>query len=155
MSNIPQHIQLLLSLSQKPSTATHKFAHTYLTRKPDTGPTADQMLYAEIVSEPFIGAHWGKGYDEEVKDGWTDSDVEESSSGSDEEVVTPSSKVRHIRAGQHGGNHSPDLDLEETGRRGKEVLEGLKRSQYWKKQAEPVEPMREGLYGWKELTTSE
>ena len=75
-------------MSNQPNTKTHDLAHEYLHREPPQVVDHDRLLYDEIMADPFDGEHWGKGYDEEVRDGWTDSE----SSGSDREgerIITP------------------------------------------------------------------
>ena len=75
-------------MSNQPNTKTHDLAHEYLHREPPQVVDHDRLLYDEIMADPFDGDHWGRGYDEEVREGWTDSE----SSASDREgerIITP------------------------------------------------------------------
>ncbi|KAK8861336.1 hypothetical protein IAR55_002155 [Kwoniella newhampshirensis] len=157
MGNLPQHIHLLLNLAEKPLAQTHDFAHSYLHRRPPTGPTADQILYQQIMqSEPYDP---GETYDEEVLSGWTDSDsdqdsMDDSSSSSgrspmEDEVRTPDSVALRAQRRRMGEQRRKD-ELEERSRRAEEVVRGLKKG-YWERLGQ-VGEMKEDLYGWKELS---
>ncbi|WVW79751.1 hypothetical protein I302_101721 [Kwoniella bestiolae CBS 10118] len=157
MSNLPQYVHLLLNLADRPSIETHDFAYTYLHRVPPSGPTADQILYQEIMaSEPFEP---GEFWDEEVLSGWTDSEDEyeretssEDSDGSPEEdyVKTPSSAA--IRAERRREEEVRRKQLEEDRtEEALEVVRGLKDG-YWNKPGK-INLMKEGVYGWRDLVT--
>ncbi|KAK6906950.1 hypothetical protein I203_100939 [Kwoniella mangroviensis CBS 8507] len=159
MSNLPQYVHLLLNLSDKPTLPTHEFAYSYLHRSTPSGPTADQILYEEIMdSEPFDP---GEIWDEEVLSGWTDSEDEydrdflsegSNSEGSPEEdyVKTPSSAT--IRAQRKRDDENRRKRLEE-GRREEalEVVRGLKDG-YWNRPG-MGHVIKEGSYGWRDLVT--
>jgi gamma-tubulin complex component 5 len=172
MSNLPQHIQLLVSshtilcspanvqlnLATPPTPSTQSFAYSYLHRLPRTGPTTDEMLFNEIMAEPFTGTHWGKGYDEEVLEGWTDSsseDDEQSSTGSEEDIVTPAlERASHRREEQR---READVRLKAGEARlaaAEEALKGLEQS-FWVTGGVELESMQEGLSGWRELNVGE
>jgi gamma-tubulin complex component 5 len=158
MTKLPQHVQLLLALSQRPTSKTHAFANAYVNRQSDTGPTSEQRLYAEIMSDPFTGPHWGKGYDEEVREGWTESEDESEDSGSsglDDEVLTPSGKPDRLskRAEERLQEAIRWEDAQDRSRRAWAALENIKREQYWKTTDECLERLPVGSYGWRDLTT--
>ncbi|WRT65449.1 uncharacterized protein IL334_002392 [Kwoniella shivajii] len=156
LSNLPQYVHLLLNLADKPSTSTHDFAYSYLHRVPPSGPTADQILYRQIMNdEPFDP---GEVWDEEVLSGWTESEDESErslSSDSDgspteDEVKTPSSFV--LRAQKKKNDELRRREIEEERKQDAlEVVRGLKEA-YWLKPGQ-VQAMPDGMYGWKDLIT--
>lgn len=150
-------MQLLLNLSRQPDQHTHDYAYEYLNPEPATGSTPDQMLYRQIMAEPFEGEHWGPGHDEEIVDGWTDSEDDGESEGDspeEQEVLTPSTtRVRTMSkepTEERGG--ASEQRLMEAKRR----LDSLRRQAYWHPENQvPMPTFNEGLYGWRDLTTSE
>ncbi|KAI9632365.1 Spc98 family-domain-containing protein [Dioszegia hungarica] len=160
VSNLAQHVQLLLNLSTPPTAATHDLAESYLIRQPPSGPTADQILYAEIMSTPFRGEHWGASYDEEVHSGWSESSGSSSHDGSSsdeeqEQVWTPTS-ARVAKAKRGTADLTAmrrGLEEEERAREARAILEDLGERSYWRKPGVEVEPVPEGVYGWKEMST--
>jgi gamma-tubulin complex component 5 len=109
------------------------------------------------MSEPFTGPHWGPGYNEEVLEGWTESEGSETSSASDEEVVTPSTKVVGLSKAARA-RLEEKRKYEEAETRLAEArlqLDKLKDGAYWKQDGASVNPVKAGLYGWWEMTTGE
>ncbi|WVF66823.1 hypothetical protein IAT40_001565 [Kwoniella sp. CBS 6097] len=158
MDDLPQYVHFLLNLSESPSASTHEFAYSYLHRVPPSGPTADQILYRQIMeAEPFDP---GEIWDEEVLSGWTESesgsDVHNSDPDSpedspeEEEVRTPSSAV--MRA-QRKRDEAEARRSEEEQRQfdAAERVRDLKEG-YWNSPGQ-VGTISEGLYGWKDLST--
>lgn len=156
-SNLPQHMQLLLNLSSQPSQHTHDYAYEYLNPEPATGPIPDQMLYRQIMAEPFEGEHWGPGHDEEVVDGWTDSEYDGESEGDsleEQAVLTPS--TTRVRAVYKKPIEERGVTAEERLMEARQKLESLRRQAYWHPENQvPMPTFNEGLYGWRDLTTSE
>ncbi|WVQ62976.1 uncharacterized protein L199_001125 [Kwoniella botswanensis] len=159
ISNLPQYVHLLLNLSDKPTLQTLEFAYSYLQRSTPSGPTADQILYKEIMDcEPFDP---GEIWDEEVLSGWTDSENEydgdylfenSDSEGSPEEdyVKTPSSAA--IRAQRRRDDENRRKRLEEDRREeALEVVRGLKNG-YWNRPG-MIHVIKKGSYGWRDLVT--
>lgn len=121
------------------------------------------------MSEPFSGLHWQKGYNEEVTRGWTDSDDSGSDSDEDEEddedLVTPDSKsARYARARrvqleeQLRAREEAErrvTEQEERVREARELLDKRVKEAYWLNGGQIVDGPPAGLYGWKDLTTSE
>ena len=104
------------------------------------------------MSEPFVGEHWGSGYDEEIKDGWTDSDTDD---GDDEEILTPSAKNFHLRRqieGQSGHTDEYD-DGQDRMNTAREVLRAGTKGAYWKNEGLGILPVKEGLQGWRKVST--
>ncbi|ORY29549.1 hypothetical protein BCR39DRAFT_532091 [Naematelia encephala] len=155
MSNIPQHVQLLLNLAGRPTRSTHKFSSSYLERRTDTGPSAEQLLFREIMSEPFAGTHWEKGFDEEVKRGWTDSESSSGDSEEDEELVTPASKGSKVDF--TAKRESDEINRrEESDRRlaqARSELENLKLRAYWNVGGAQLHDSARDVQGWRELST--
>ncbi|WVQ73854.1 hypothetical protein IAR50_003435 [Cryptococcus sp. DSM 104548] len=154
MDNLPQHIHLLLALSEKPSAQTFDFAHQYIHCAPTIGPTPDQLYYRQIMNEnPYDP---GETYDEEVIHGWTDSESEPSLSDADDspqevEVRTPDNLARRT----HNEKRHEEASMEEAQEmyaRARDIVRGLKKS-YWSNQ-EPIQNMPEGLHGWRQLCTA-
>lgn len=150
-------LKFQLNLASPPSTKTHRFATSYLSRRYDTGPTPEQVLYNEIMSEPFDGDHWDSKYDEEVKEGWTDSDSYGSSSGSegDEVVVTPGSKTVAGRQALRANFRQDGQEEVQRVEKAKEVLRILDEQAYWRKPGVELQGVPEGMYGWRQISTSE
>lgn len=149
-----------LNLSQGPSAATHNFAHDYLSRVSASGPTPDQILYAEIMdSEPFEGDHWGPGYDDEVREGWSDSDSSDLGSTTEEEVLTPMSRkgkvvtaTRQAHLGcDDGGMSADEVRMMEA----QERLRKLDAEAYWRSGGVEVENSASIGFGWKEISSGE
>ncbi|WVQ92087.1 hypothetical protein IAS59_005895 [Cryptococcus gattii] len=155
MDNLPQHVNFLLNLAEKPTYQTLAFAYDYIHRSAPIGPTPEQLLYQQIMEEdPFDP---GEVWDEEVRHGWTDSDTDGMSDLSaqsplEDDLATPSDLARHIRL--EAKEQEERARREEAEVKGKALQELAKRLKngYWKEQPE-VEIMRKGLYGWKEMTT--
>ena len=104
------------------------------------------------MSQPFAGDHWGTGFDEEVQEGWTDSDTDDDG----EDILTPSSKVTRARGPRiiHADQVREDVgDAEARMRAAREVLRGLTEGAYWKDGGVEVERMKEGLLGWRQVST--
>ncbi|WVQ94433.1 hypothetical protein IAU59_001512 [Kwoniella sp. CBS 9459] len=155
MDNLPQYVHFLLNLSERPTASTHDFAHSYLHRVPPSGLTADQVLYHQIMeSEPFDP---GEIWDEEVFSGWTESESEsdvqssESDSPEEEEVRTPSSAAIRAQRKRHEAE-ARRLDEEQRQADAAALVADLKDG-YWNSPGE-VGVIPDGLYGWKDLTTS-
>lgn len=103
------------------------------------------------MSEPFEGEHWGKGYDDEVHEGWTDSeDSEDAESSESEEILTPSS--RNVKRVTRVVEQRED-EWDERVREAQEVLR--LREAYWTDGGMVQRSVPEGLYGWRDVTTSE
>ncbi|WWC59975.1 uncharacterized protein I303_102538 [Kwoniella dejecticola CBS 10117] len=154
--NLPQYVHLLLDLSQRPTTSTHDFAHSYLNRVPHSGSTPDQILFEQIMEEePFDP---GEVWDEEVHSGWSSSDEESeivaasegSESPAEEDIRTPSSAV--LRAQRKREEEVRRKSTEEERREtALEVVRGLK-DQYWNTPGD-LRELDAGIYGWKDLIT--
>ena len=140
-----------LNLRDRPTSETHDFAHSYLNRLPSSGPTSEQVLFRDIMSDPFVGDHWGPGFDEEVRQGWTDSE----SDAENEEVLTPSSKV--LRESKVSTREREEEDKayygEERMRTAQAILRELANGAYWKDGGAEVVRMKEAVDGWREITT--
>lgn len=127
-----------------------------MTRKADTGPTPDEVLYGQIMSDPFEGDHWGKGHDEEVKHGWTDSESDsEETTSEEEEIVTP------LHDQPTGSTRDAEKKIrEERIREGEKRLEAARRALesletgYWRTGGKALSPATEGIFGWQAVTTS-
>ena len=115
------------------------------------------------MAEPFTGDHWGKGYDEEVKRGWTDSESEDDYMGSDgsdraspgEVIITPSSD--RAFSAQDLARMEKEMRIregEERLERAVDVLKGLDEA-YWRTGGEVVEGDVADVYGWRDVSTSE
>jgi len=106
------------------------------------------------MAEPFSGAHWGKGYDEEVLSGWTDSSSgSEDSSSDNEEIVTPA--LERMVNRQDAQRRETDARLTAAKARletAKEALKALEGS-YWRTGGEQLDAVRDGLFGWRDLNT--
>ncbi|KAF8961085.1 hypothetical protein BDZ97DRAFT_1921610 [Flammula alnicola] len=58
-SRIPDHLQLLLALSESPSDGTVEMAKTYLETVTNPPPPPPTLTWADILAEePFEGEHW-------------------------------------------------------------------------------------------------
>jgi gamma-tubulin complex component 5 len=105
-----------------------------------------------MEAEPFEGDHWGAGYDDEVREGWTDSDNEGDESPQEDNIITPSSKT--------GRNAGTRLITETSGRGEMERLREAttrlrlaKEDMYWKQEVIDVREEPSGRFGWKDLST--
>nr|XP_019012421.1 uncharacterized protein I206_03268 [Kwoniella pini CBS 10737]OCF51202.1 hypothetical protein I206_03268 [Kwoniella pini CBS 10737] len=156
MRNLPQYVHLLLNLAGIPSVSTQDFAYAYLNRVPPSGPTADQILYQQIMEEEPFDA--GEEWDEEVHSGWSDSDDEleqvyrsdQWDSPEEEDIRTPSSAI--IRTQRKKEEEYRRNEAEEDRRQeALEVVRGLK-DQYWNTPGS-IREFDHGLYGWKDLIT--
>jgi hypothetical protein len=142
-----QELTTQLAMSNQPNSKTHDLAHEYLHREPPQVVDHDRLLYDEIMADPFDGEHWGQGYDEEVREGWTDSE----SSGSDREgdrLITPLRErvgVIPIRAliDQEDG----EVKLREAEEMMRKLGDG-----YWRTGGRVVES-REVGEGWRAVST--
>jgi gamma-tubulin complex component 5 len=135
-------------MSCQPNPETHEIAHEYLHRQPAEIVDQDRLLFDEIMADPFEGDHWGKGYDSEVREGWTDSDS--NSSGDErEKIVTPLRErvgVAHAQA---------RVDIEQEGvMRMREAEERMRRlgEGYWVTGGKVVERAEVGE-GWRAIST--
>ena len=112
------------------------------------------------MAEPFTGTHWGKGYDEEVLDGWTDSESEISTSNSEDEevVVTPfSSRGEFLKKKKEQEVQDRQKMLkegEERLERAVKALEGLEGA-YWNSGGNDLPDLPSGLFGWKDLVNGQ
>jgi len=99
------------------------------------------------MAEPFSGDHWGSGFDEEVQEGWTDSESDDE----DEEVLTPSRKVLRIQRASTRFRETEEVEDhgEDRMRAALEVLREFARGAYWRDGGLYVERMQEGLQGWR------
>jgi len=134
-------------MSNQPNPRTHDLAHEYLNREPPQVVDHDRLLYDEIMADPFDGEHWGKGYDEEVREGWTDSE----SSGSDREgerLVTPlRERVGVIPSQSRVNEEDGDVRLREAEEKMRNLGDG-----YWRTGGRLVET-REVGEGWRAVST--
>lgn len=109
------------------------------------------------MSDPFTGSHWAEGYDEEVKEGWSDSEESDelTSSGEDEEVATPSSKV--MGTSVTAPRRRDDENREQEERRmldAKATLARFRKAAYWRTGGEEMHTIKGDVHGWRQLTTS-
>ncbi|ORX36375.1 Spc98 family-domain-containing protein [Kockovaella imperatae] len=152
MGNLPDHIHFLLSLAQPPTSKTTRIARSYLDKASPSGPTADEVLYQVIMSGPFTGAHWGRGYEQEATHGWTDS--ESSSSESDADLVTPStdriSRTADLETLLRGRLIQ---DQEDRLREAQRSLASFKEKYYWINMGQSFEPLSAHTHGWRSLAT--
>jgi hypothetical protein len=136
-----------LAMSCQPTTKTHDVAYEYLHREPPQVVDHDRLLYDEIMADPFEGEHWGKGYDDEVREGWTDSE----SSGSDregEKLITPiRERVGAIPSQPRVEEGGAEMELREAEEMMRKLGDG-----YWKSGGRVVEP-REVGEGWRAVST--
>ena len=106
------------------------------------------------MSDPFEGDHWGKGWDEEVKNGWTDSESEETSE--EEEIVTPSSRTMgDPMASVRSLVDQRKADSLERLRAAEATLRGLKQNAYWRTGGRDIHQPEERPQGWRALSTGE
>lgn len=116
------------------------------------------------MAEPFAGDHWGAGFDEEVKDGWSDSDGESrsddserggrsetSGSADDEVLVTPLKS----RSSPLSDLDRARLDAERRLRVAEDQLREFAKGRYWVEGGEVVQRHKGELYGWKTVSTGE
>jgi hypothetical protein len=136
-----------LAMSCQPTVKTHDIAYEYLHRPPPEVIDKERLLYDEIMADPFDGEHWGKGYDEEVREGWTDSE----SSGSDREgerLITPlRERVGVIPSQSRVDGEDGDMKLREA----EEMMRRLETG-YWRTGGRVVES-REVGEGWRSVLT--
>lgn len=149
-------LTLQLALSGPIVPKTRELAQEYLTRPPQV-PKSDLRLYEEIMAEPFEGDHWGPGYDEEVMEGWTESeDSEGNTTATEEEVVTPALKTPRYRSAAADAAREAELRrrAEEEQRLlfAKLSLRDLGANAYWKSGGCDV-PIRDDLHGWRALSS--
>lgn len=134
-------------MSNQPTIKTHDIAYEFLHRPPPEVVDHDRILYDEIMADPFDGAHWGEGYDEEVKEGWTDSE----SSGSDregEKIITPlRARVEVIPSQFREDEEEGELRLRQAEEQMRKLGEG-----YWITGGRIVES-REIKEGWRAVST--
>jgi gamma-tubulin complex component 5 len=142
-----QELTTQLAMSNQPNPKTHDLAHEYLHREPPQIVDHDRMLYNEIMADPFDGEHWGQGYDEEVREGWTDSE----SSGSDREgerLITPlKERVGVIPSQSQVDEGDGEMKLREAEEKMKNLGDG-----YWRTGGRVVES-REVGEGWRAVST--
>lgn len=127
-------------------------ADEYLERPPK-GVEVDP-LFREIMSEPFTGEHWGPGYDEEVHQGWTDSEEDDRITESDEEIVTPLPTTARPATGPSPREVEAQRRAEAEQRllMAKLSLRELSRNAYWKTGGAPL-VVEEGVHGWQKLSS--
>ena len=108
------------------------------------------------MSDPFAGTHWVKGYDEEVREGWTDSDSDRLSteeSSQDEDVLTPSTtQVMDKHYVIRRETERKKEENEERARLAKERLIELREAAYWRQPGRKFERLSEDIRGWKEIS---
>lgn len=164
-SNLPQHVQLLvcllkrstdiqLELARPTSDKTQEVAEEMLQRPP-RGAQLDP-LFREIMSEPFTGDHWGPGYDEEVHEGWTDSEDDDSFTASDEEIVTPVPPPSQSRSGPSAARQIEAERRAAAEQRlllAKLALREMSEDAYWKTGGSVI-PSSGELRGWQSLSAS-
>lgn len=128
-------------------------AEEYLERPP-RGTELDP-IFREIMSEPFTGEHWGPGYDEEVHEGWTESEDEEDLTQSDEEIITPvaSARIKYVPSAREI-EAQRRAEAEQRLLEAKISLEELAKNAYWKTGGGAI-PSSEGLHGWRSLSSGE
>lgn len=148
-----------MNLSNPATEATHVFAEAYLNRQSPTGSTTDQILYDEIMAPVFSGDHWTTSPPEEILEGWSDSSgsITESSSmtdSDDERIWTPSTSKSSKRIDGEAANSQREEE-EERLRDARAILEGLGERAYWVQPGVEVPSLKEGVYGWKEMSTGE
>jgi hypothetical protein len=138
-------------MSCQPNPETHEIAHEYLHRQPPEIVDQDRLLFDEIMADPFEGDHWGKGYDSEVREGWTDSDSNSSGDDRDEQekIVTPLRErvgVTHAQA-RVDIEQEGEMRLREAEERMRELGEG-----YWVTGGKVVQGAKVGE-GWRAVST--
>ncbi|KAL1410217.1 hypothetical protein Q8F55_004222 [Vanrija albida] len=153
-SYIPQHVQLLLNLSKPTDERTQRFAEEFLVRLPE-GDKPQELLYEEIMAEPFEGDHWGDGYNEEVSEGWKESEGSDSDfTPNEDEVVTPSGKpVYQKSAAQRAREAEAQRRSEEEQRLmlAKLTLREVTTNAYWRTGGVEFQSSKE-LRGWQSLS---
>jgi hypothetical protein len=142
-----QELTTQLAMSNQPNSTTHDLAHEYLHREPPQIVDHDRMLYDEIMADPFDGEHWGQGYDEEAREGWTDSE----SSGSDREgerLITPlRERVGVMTSQTRVDEEDGEMKLREAEEKMRRLGDG-----YWRNRGRVVES-REVGEGWRAVST--
>jgi hypothetical protein len=134
-------------MSCQPTAKTHDIAYEYLHREPPQVVDHDRLLYDEIMADPFDGEHWGQGYDEEVREGWTDSESSESDREG-ERLITPlRERVGVIPSQLRVDEGDGEMKLREAEEKMRNLGNG-----YWKTGGRPVET-REVGEGWRAVST--
>lgn len=106
------------------------------------------------MSEPFTGEHWGPGWDEEVHEGWTDSEDSASVTSSEDEVVTPLPVQPRYKSSAELAREAEARKREEEQQRllvSKLALRELDQGAYWKSGGASIET-RSDLQGWAALS---
>jgi gamma-tubulin complex component 5 len=101
------------------------------------------------MADPFDGEHWGKGYDEEVKEGWTDSE-DSSSDREAERIVTPLRERVGATQAQLKAQEE-EIDGEIRMKDAEEMMRKLGEG-YWRTGGRVVQP-REVGEGWRAVST--
>lgn len=144
-------------MSRPASEKTREVAAAYLVR-PARLPKSELRLYRDIMSEPFTGDHWGPGWDEEVHEGWTDSEGSDASvTTSEDEVVTPLAVQPRFKSAGEIAREAEARKREDEQHRlllSKLALRELEQKAYWKSGGTTVEP-RLDLQGWAALSLRE
>lgn len=106
------------------------------------------------MAEPFEGDHWGPGHDEEVSEGWTDSDSG-SLTPSEDEIVTPAGKTSRQSAAiaAREAEMARRADEEQRILFAKLRLRDLAAGSYWHTGGTSI-PSSDGLHGWRSLSSS-
>ena len=110
------------------------------------------------MAEPFTGSHWGREYEEEVKEGWTDSDS--SSEDDNVQVVTPSTgRILRSRPAAETLENVQIEKIKETSearlRLAEETLRHFREEAYWNvKETFFQAPSPSDVSGWRALSTS-
>jgi len=133
-------------MSCQPNTQTHELAYEYLNRLPAEVVDHDRVLFDEIMADPFDGDHWGVGYDEQVKEGWTDSD-DSSSEKEAERIITPLRERVGVAAQAQAAEDDGAIRLVEAEEMMRKLGEG-----YWRTGGRVVDT-REVGQGWRAVST--
>lgn len=147
-------LTLQLSLSKPTSEKTREVAASYLVQ-PAKPPKSNLRLYRDIMDEPFTGEHWGPGWDDEVHEGWSDSeDSNDSITTSEDEVVTPVHQQPRMKSAGEIARETDARRREDEQRRlllSKLALRELEHGAYWKSGGTVV-GTRPDLQGWAALS---
>lgn len=141
-----------MELAQPTNEAAREFAEAFLVRPPRAAAKSDMRLYREIMAAPFEGEHWGPGCDDEVSEGWTESESEGSSSLSEDEIVTPEVSSRPSAASAREAEVSRRAEEDARILLAKLELRELGAGAYWKTGGDPL-PSAEGAHGWRALSS--
>jgi gamma-tubulin complex component 5 len=110
------------------------------------------------MAPTFEGDHWGKGYDEEIGDGWPDSASHTSHSDSeDEQVWTPNTDRIKKFGPVSRGREKDEVRMDEAAERMRDaraILERLGERAYWLQPSVEVGHIGEDVFGWRDLSTS-